>query len=62
MRAIGRRSLLGHVDDEAVEHVFLHDSIKRLIDFGGADQFDIGLDVAGRAVVDHFLRLGDSTD
>src|SRR3954454_4838487 len=51
-----------HVDHETVAHVLLHDPLERLVDLLGPHQFDVGLDVPCRAVVDDLLRLGDPAD
>jgi hypothetical protein len=52
----------GHVDDEAIVHVFVHGPLVRTIDLVRSDQFDIRLDVAGRAVVDELLSFGNAAD
>jgi hypothetical protein len=51
-----------HVDDKAIAHVFVHDSLESPVDVLGAHQFNVCLDVPGCAVVNDFLGFGDATD
>ena len=52
----------GHVDDEPIAHVFVHDPLVRTMDLVWSDQFDIRLDIPGRAVADDLLSFGNAAD